>query len=107
MGVEDMFSMGDVYRFDDSAQFGAWVSGKNQEIEQLGRQNIIPAAKYLKRIIGLVQTSTKIYDIAGATDFRRLGNSVLLQRNGVPSKDQSDAKGIVEAFNPNPPVFDC
>lgn len=105
MGVEDMFNMGDVYYFNDVARFDTWEAQKNRKIEQFGLQKIIPMAQILPRIIGLVQTSTKIYDIAGATDFRRLGNSVPLERVGIPSDDRSNAEAIVEAFNPNPPVF--
>lgn len=104
VGVEDMFNIGDVYYFNDVAHFDTWEAQKNQEIEQFGLQKTIPMAQSLPRIMGLVQTSTKIFDIAGITGLRRFGNSVLYERVDIPSDDLSNAEAIVKAFNPNPPV---
>lgn len=105
MGIEDMFNMGDAFQFNDLAHFNTWKTQKNREIEQFGTNDVIPIAKTLVRIIGLAQTSTQVYDILGATDLKRLGNSILLDRNGIPSETQNNAQSILKSFNPTPSVL--
>ena len=107
VGVEDMFNMGDVFSFPDQIAFDTWNNQKRKKMEQFAKDVILPSAKNLPRIIGLVQTSTHVYEIAGASGLKRLGNSMICLRRNVSNEILNEAEVIAKVFNPNPPKLQC
>lgn len=101
VGLEDMFNYGDVFFFDTVEKFESWQSEKYNMIQNFIKQSL-PKTKNCTNILGIILTSTKIYNIGDFSKLWRHGNSVLFDRNGVSNSIIEASKNIVECFNPNP-----
>lgn len=101
VGVEDMFNYGDTFFFDTVESFESWQKEKYNLIQNFIEQSL-PKTKNCSNILGIILTSTKIYNIGDFSKLWRHGNSVLFDRSGIPNNILEAGQNILGCFNPNP-----
>jgi len=105
VGLEDIFSLGDITCFNSDDCYLKWRDVKYNEIESFGTQHIIPIAEKMDRILGLAQTSTRVYWIGDSSRLIRFGNSLIFSKNSVPEAIMKTANQISDTFNLNSHLF--
>lgn len=102
-GLEDAFALATPGAFATPADFKTHMATKGAEMESFGREFIRYAAS-LPRVLALVQTTTMLEIVAGASRLSRSANALIFDgvRPQAPASAMDDALRVASVFNPAP-----
>ena len=102
-GLEDAFALGAPGAFATPADLEAHLAKKRAEMESFGREFIRYVAS-LSHVLAIVQTTTMLEIVAGASCLTRSANALIFDgvRPQAPASAMDDALRVASVFNPAP-----